>query len=234
MGSDLPKVLIEVAGRPMIWWVVKACRDARVGRCIVVISQDEERFASALADLAPFLYVRQDQRLGTGHAARQAEGHFADMPPRDVFVLAGDGPLLQAKTLERLLQAHRHSAAAATLATCILTDPTGYGRVLRDTAGQFAGIVEQKDAGEAQRKVCEINASYYCFRSDHLFAGLGRVRDDNKQGEFYLTDVPGLLKQAGQHVCLVDEVPAQDVLSINTPDQLVEVDALLRRRLGET
>jgi len=231
MGSALPKVLIEVAGRPMVWWVVQACRAAGAGRCILVVSQDEGPFREALGDRAEdCLFVNQRERLGTAHAAQQAQELFAGRPGRDVFVLAGDGPLVRARTLQRVLEVHRRRDAAATMATSVLADPTGYGRVLRDAEGGFDAIVEQKDADERQRAVCEVNPSYYCFRSDDLFATLPKVSDGNEQGEYYLTDVPGILKREGRRVCLVDEVPPEDVLSINTPQQLAQVERILRSR----
>jgi bifunctional UDP-N-acetylglucosamine pyrophosphorylase/glucosamine-1-phosphate N-acetyltransferase len=159
---------------------------------------------------------------------------FASLPRRDVFVLAGDGPLIRPQTLDRLLHVHRDADAAATLATALLDDPTGYGRIIRDEGGAFEAIIEHRDATEEQLQINEINPSYYCFASDKLFDGLARVGNDNRQGEFYLTDVPAVLKGGGDTVCVVDAVPTEDVLSINTPQQLAEVDAILRRRLDST
>lgn len=233
MNADRPKILFEVAGRPMLWWVVKACHDASVDRCIVVVSRDDRPVRAVLADLKPCQFVVQDRPLGTGHAARAAESCFASLPPRDVFVLGGDGPLIRAATLRRLLQVHRERSAAVTLATAVLADPTGYGRILRDAGGGFSAIIEQKDAHGGQLQVREVNPSYYCFRSDRLFAALAAVQNDNSQGEYYLTDVPALLKNRQSRIALLDEVPAQDVMSINTPEQLEAVDAILRRRVGE-
>ncbi len=232
MNSQRPKILFEVAGRPILWWVVKACYDAGVDRCIVVVGQDHDPVRTALDELKPCLFVVQDRPLGTGHATRAAQTSFDHQPPRDVFVLAGDGPLIRPATLRRLLQVHRESAAAATLATAVLDDPSGYGRVLRDSEGEFTSIVEQNDASGGQLEVNEVNPSYYCFRSDRLFAALGCIHNDNSQHEYYLTDVPALLKSRQERVALLDEVPPEDVLSINTPRQLEDVDAILRRRVG--
>ena len=149
-----------------------------------------------------------------------------------MFVLAGDGPLVRARTLGRLLEVHRRSKAAATLATAILDEPEGYGRVVRESDGSFTAIVEHVDATDEQLKINEINPSYYCFRSDLLFQALKQVGSDNEKGEFYLTDVPGLLKQQGHVVTVIEAVPPQDVLSINTPQQLARVDELMAERLG--
>lgn len=232
MGSDKPKVLFEVAGEPMVRWVVRACREAGVSRCIIVIGYRGQDVRDALANEPGCVYVEQKEQLGTGHAARMAEGLFDPAKPVDLFVLAGDGPLIRAETLSKLLAVHRQRGAAATLASAVLDDPSGYGRVLREADGSFKTIVEQKDATPEQLRVREVNPSYYCFRSDLLFSALGQVRNDNKQGEYYLTDVPALLKAQGRTTAVIDAVPPEDVLSINTPEQLAEVDRILRKRLG--
>ncbi|MEX0774966.1 MAG: NTP transferase domain-containing protein [Phycisphaeraceae bacterium] len=230
-GNTLPKVVYPVADRPMVWWVVKACRDAGVSRCIVVIGYKGELVQEALADVPGVEYVEQREQLGTGHATRMAEPLLRGQS-LDVFVLAGDGPLIRQATLEQLLDTHRRTGAAATLATSVIADPTGYGRVVRDADGGFGQIVEQKDATPEQRRITEVNPSYYCFASDGLFRTLRQLRNDNKQGEYYLTDVPALLKAQGKTVTVEDAVPPEDVLSINTPQQLAEVDGILRKRLG--
>ena len=126
------------------------------------------------------------------------------------------------------------SDLAATLATAIIEDPAGYGRIARTEDGNFDRIVEQKDASEEQLGIREINPSYYCFRSGDLFEQLSRISNDNASGEYYVTDVFRLLLDAGQGVSVVAAVPAEDVLSINTLDHLSEVDSIMRNRIGET
>ena len=232
MGGDRPKVLYEVAGKPMVWWVVQACRQAGVGRCVIVVGYKGDEVKAALAGEPGCEFVEQTQQLGTAHATRMAESILENQGDADVFVLAGDGPLIRGRTLARLLEMHRRAGAAATLATSILKDPTGYGRVVRGKDGSFEAIVEQKDATPEQLAIQEVNPSYYCFRNDLLFRALGEVGNDNKQGEYYVTDVPGLLKKQGKTVLVVDAVPAEDVLSINTSDQLAVVDGILRERVS--
>jgi bifunctional UDP-N-acetylglucosamine pyrophosphorylase/glucosamine-1-phosphate N-acetyltransferase len=148
----------------------------------------------------------------------------------DAFVLCGDGPLIRADTLGTLLALHRGERAAATLATSVIDHPQGYGRIVRGAAGRLERIVEQKDASDAERAIKEINPSYYCFRADDLFDALSRVTNKNASGEYYITDVFGLLRESGRTVAAVDAVPPEDVLSINDPTQLAEVDSILRRR----
>jgi bifunctional UDP-N-acetylglucosamine pyrophosphorylase/glucosamine-1-phosphate N-acetyltransferase len=180
------------------------------------------------------LFAEQIQQLGTGHAAMMAAPHFDNEVPVDVFVLAGDMPLIRPATLQKLLEAHRRTGAAVSLATAFLDDPTGYGRILRDDQGRFQAIVEEKDASEAQRAIREVNPSFYCFRSDRLFEALSKVDNRNQQGEFYLTDAPGQLARMGHTVTLLDEVAPEEAAGVNTPQQLEAAGALMRERQDAT
>lgn len=231
MGGDLPKVVHEVAGKPMVYWVVKACQEAGAQRCILVVGYKSELVREALAGVDGVEFVEQTEQLGTAHAVQMAEPVFEGQPIGDVFVLAGDGPLIRAQTLSRLVEVHRRTNAAATLATSIIDDPTGYGRIVRGSDGHFDAIVEQKDATAEQIAIQEVNPSYYCFDGQKMFKAIDQVGASNAQGEYYITDAPGLLKAGGQTVTVVDAVPPEDVLSINNPDQLATVDLILRDRL---
>lgn len=234
MGGDSPKVVYPVAGRPMIWWVVKACKQVGVSRCLIVVGYRGDEVRAALEGQQDCVFVEQNEQLGTGHATSMAQPCFEGRPTTDVFVLAGDGPLIRPQTLARLLEAHRTTDACATLATAILDNPAGYGRVLRGEQGSFLKIVEQKDATAQQLQVREINPSYYCFRSDHLFDALSHVSNTNAQGEYYLTDVPELIQRSGHNVTVVDAVPPRDVKGVNDMKQLAEVDEILRARLEKS
>jgi bifunctional UDP-N-acetylglucosamine pyrophosphorylase/glucosamine-1-phosphate N-acetyltransferase len=229
--EPIPKVVLAVAGEPMICWVVRACRQAGVQRCIVVVGYEADTVRQALAEFDDIEFVEQKEQLGTGHATAQAAPLFEGQPTTDVFVLAGDAPLIRPSTLEQLLSKHRNESAAATMATAMLDDPSGYGRIVRDEQGEFEAIVEHKDCTDAQRKICEVNPSYYCFESIKLFDALSRVSNDNNQGEYYLTDVPGLLKQEGDRVALVEAVPAEDVLGVNTTEQQQVANGILGDRI---
>lgn len=229
MKSDLPKVVHAVAGEPMVRWVVRACRDAGCDRIIVVVGHMQELVREALAG-EPVEFVVQAAQLGTGHAVRQAQPALAGRTG-DVIVLAGDGPLIRAESLRALRDHHRAVGARATLATAEIEDPTGYGRIIRDDAGRFLGVVEHKDATQAQRAVREINPSVYCFDADALFAALERV-ERSAGGEFYLTDAPALIAGAGAVIDAVRSLTAEEAVSINTPEELANVDRLLRSRLA--
>lgn len=231
MGGDLPKVVHEVAGKPMVWWVVQACKEAGAQRCILVVGYKADMVRDALTGVDGVEFVEQTEQLGTAHAVQMAQPAFEGSPLGDIFVLAGDGPLIRSQTLSRLVEVHRRTSAAATLATSVIDDPTGYGRIVRDADGHFDAIVEQKDATAEQIAVKEVNPSYYCFDGEALFKTLDEINANNAQGEYYITDAPGILKRHGKTVTVVDAVPPEDVLSINNPDQLATVDLILRQRL---
>lgn len=243
MRSDLPKVLHPIGGRAMVCAVIDACRDAGCGRVVLVVGHRQElvretiaREYGADASAHGIEFAEQPEQLGTGHAVRCAEGLFAKEKAAggsDVFVLAGDGPLIRAKTLRALLERHRSTGASAALATSVIDDPTGYGRIVRDGAGKFVAIVEHKECSPAQLAIKEVNPSYYCFDTKALFETLADVPRQPSNGEYYITDVPGLLLKRGRGVEVIAAVPAEDVLSINTPEQLGEVDAIFRAREAE-
>lgn len=232
MKGELPKVVYPVGGRPMVCAVVDACREAGCGRIVVVVGYRQDLVREALAGQPGVEFAVQDRQLGTGHAVLCAQDVVGDGgdEPRDVFVLCGDGPLIRAATLRTLLARHRESGAAATLATAVIDDPTGYGRVVRDAAGRFQAIVEHKNATEEQRAIREVNPSYYCFRQGDLFSALERVERNPVSGEYYLTDTLELLLAEGKRVEVVPAVPPEDVLSINTPEELALVDRIYRSR----
>jgi bifunctional UDP-N-acetylglucosamine pyrophosphorylase / glucosamine-1-phosphate N-acetyltransferase len=233
MKGDLPKVVHPVGGRPMVCAVVDACRGADCGRIVVVVGYKQELVRQALAEYSNIEYAVQEEQLGTGHAVLSAEPAFMGTGwAHNVLVLCGDGPLIRAETLRDLLRRHRESGAAATLATAVIDDPAGYGRIVRDERGRFVGIVEQKNATEAQRSIREVNPSYYCFREGALFDSLRKVERNPLTGEYYLTDTLSLLLSEGQPVEVVPSVPPEDVLSINTPDDLALVDRIYRSRGG--
>ncbi|GJM19599.1 MAG: hypothetical protein DHS20C14_18120 [Phycisphaeraceae bacterium] len=231
MNSDLPKVVHPVGGRAMVCAVVDACLDAGCSRIVVVVGYKQELVREALAAYGDTVeFAVQGEQLGTGHAVRCAEDAFKEADDSDVFVLCGDGPLIRSETLATLLATHRGTSAAATVATSVIDDPDGYGRVVRDASGAFERIVEQKNATPDELKINEINPSYYCFDAGALFETLRRVERNPETGEYYVTDVPAMLREGGQRVEVLDAVPAEDVLSINTPEHLATVDRIFRSR----
>ena len=230
MKSELPKVAHHAAGAPMVEWVVRAATGAGATRVVLIVGYQQEVVRDLFEGSGhPIQYAVQDEQLGTGHAALMAETTLAGFDG-DVFVLVGDGPLLRSEVLEKVHRAHVESGASATLATAILEDPTGYGRILREADGRFTGIVEQKDATPEQLRVREINPSIYCFRAEALWDALHAIEPSPVTGEYYITDVPALLIEQGDLVQVTPVASAEDALSVNTPEQLAEVDAALRAR----
>ncbi|MBM4008580.1 MAG: hypothetical protein FJ285_03205 [Planctomycetes bacterium] len=231
MNSDLPKVMHEAFGKPLVEWVVDAVVGAGAGRVILVVGHQQEVIRQHFAARSEVEFVTQSPQLGTGHAVDQArpllQGAAHSAP---LLVLCGDGPLLTTSTVRRLLDAHRGAHASATLATSVIPDASGYGRIRRNSRGEFEAIVEQKDCTPEQLKIREVNPSYYCFASGDLLDCLARVDNRNAAGEYYITDVFTLLKAGGKVVHVVDAVPADEVLSVNTPAQLQEVTDILKMR----
>lgn len=244
MQSDLPKVVHLIAGRPMVHCVVDACRAAGCKRIILVVGYKRELVEAAFhgtVGLPAGLGVEfavQEEQLGTGHAVQCCKPLLtaeAMKPGQPVFVLAGDGPLIRAETLRTLLDRHVSSRAYASLATSVIENPAGYGRIVRDAAkdgkpGRFRAIVEHKQCTPEQLAIREVNPSYYCFDCHSLFESLATLKRNEQSGEYYITDIPGMLLSQGKRVEVIDAVPPEDVLSINTPEQLAEVDAIYRSR----
>jgi bifunctional UDP-N-acetylglucosamine pyrophosphorylase/glucosamine-1-phosphate N-acetyltransferase len=232
MKSDLPKVVFPVGGRAMVCAVVDACLEAGCGRIIAVVGHKQELVREALAGSSVEFAV-QDQQLGTGHAVQCAVPMLAAetaQPGNEVLVLCGDGPLIRPATIAAMLERHRTAGAAATLATSVIDNPEGYGRIVRDSSGSFRAIVEHKNATPEQRAIREVNPSYYCFDAQALASALKQVTRNPLSNEYYITDVPELLLKAGRRVEVIGAVPPEDVLSINTPEDLSAVDALYRAR----
>lgn len=231
MQSELPKVCHPVGDRPMVCAVVDACLAAGCDKVVAVVGYKQELVREALAEYGDRVsYAEQLEQLGTGHAVMCAKDAMAGLSDRDVFVLAGDGPLIRPSTLTALLEKHRSTNAWATLATSRIDDPTGYGRVVRNAEGGFARIVEQKNATEQELAIQEVNPSYYCFRAGAMFEALDQTTKNELTGEYYVTDVPAIMLEAGGRVEVIDAVPAEDILSINTLEHLAEVDAIFRAR----
>ncbi|HZZ45106.1 MAG TPA: NTP transferase domain-containing protein [Tepidisphaeraceae bacterium] len=233
MKSSLPKALHEVCGRPMLHYVLQACYGAGCSRVIVVVGHGKEQLISAFSSDSRIHWVEQTERLGTGHAAKVCIPELQKIQG-DVFILAGDGPLIRAEVLKTLHNAHVDDRAAGSLATAVIDNPYGYGRIVRDDAGEFLQIVEESDATPDQRDIHEVFPSYYCFRSHDLIEALGQLKNDNKKSEYYLTDVYAILRQSGKRVLAVQAVAAEDTLSINTRQQLAEVDAIMQDRIQRT
>ncbi|QDS97978.1 sugar phosphate nucleotidyltransferase [Adhaeretor mobilis] len=226
MKSDLPKVLVPVKGRPMIRYVVDALKTAGVQRVVVVVGYREELVRKELAGIPAVDFATQGEQLGTGHAVMMCREQLADCHG-PVIIVAGDSPMLQATSVEALLAAYRENDAACLLGTVQKEEPTGFGRILRNAANQFVGIVEEKDATPEQRAINEVNVSTYLFDAQELLQSLDQLSDDNAQSEYYITDCPGILLEQGKTVLALPVLQQCEALSINSPDDLAAVEAAM-------
>lgn len=230
MKSKLYKVLHPVCGKPMVGHVVDMLERVQADRIIVVVGHGAEAVQSYLGNRVE--YALQEQQLGTGHAVLQAEPLLADEDGTTI-VICGDTPLVRQETIAEMLRVHREKGAAATLLTAELDHPQGYGRVIRDEAGQVVRIVEQKDCTPEEERVREINAGTYCFDNRKLFAALKQVTNDNAQREYYFTDVIGILKSQQESVIAYLTQDASEWIGVNDRVALAEAEKHMRRRISE-
>jgi bifunctional UDP-N-acetylglucosamine pyrophosphorylase/glucosamine-1-phosphate N-acetyltransferase len=232
MKTDVPKVLHEICGRPMLGYVLDACREAGIENIYVVIGYGAEQIKEKFSDAEDIVWVRQDEQKGTAHAVLCCKEHLGDFEG-ETLVLCGDGPLVRAEMLKTLIEKHRAEKSAATLATAILDDPAGYGRIVRDADGNIQGIVEHNDCTNEQLGIREVNPSYYLFNNKILFEALDKVRPDNIKKEYYLTDALSIIIAAGHKVAAVTAVRPEESMSINNRAQLSEISKIMRCRIAE-
>lgn len=227
MKSALPKVLHRVGGKPMLEHVLAAAKQAGSKRDIVVVGFGGDVVQTTIGEKAEC--VVQAEQLGTGHAVMQAVPLIKDFSGT-VMVLYGDTPLLTGDLLTKLYNEHKQSGAIATVLTAIMQDPTGYGRLIRAADGSVEKIVEQKDGTPEELQVKEINSGIYCFENSALLEALKKLTCDNAQGEYYLTDVLGILQQSQQKVGAMVADDYEQTLGINSRVQLAEAERILRLR----
>ncbi|PDO11094.1 MAG: UDP-N-acetylglucosamine diphosphorylase/glucosamine-1-phosphate N-acetyltransferase [Candidatus Reconcilbacillus cellulovorans] len=229
MRSRTPKVLHPVCGKPMIGHVVEAVRRT-ANRVIVVVGRGAEAVQAYLGDAVE--YAVQPEPLGTGHAVMQARSLVESGEAEVVLVASGDSPLIRPETLEEMVRLHAEKRAAVTLLTAERDDPGGYGRVVRAADGSVARIVEDKDCSPEEAAVKEINAGVYCFDRRLLFSALARVTNRNAQGEYYLTDVVGILCAEGATAAAFKTSDPAEAFGVNDRLALAEAERLMRRRIN--
>jgi bifunctional UDP-N-acetylglucosamine pyrophosphorylase/glucosamine-1-phosphate N-acetyltransferase/UDP-N-acetylglucosamine pyrophosphorylase len=230
MKSPKAKVLHEVLGKPMVVHVVEAARQVAGDAVVVVVGNQAEEVRREVSRCGKSLFALQEKQLGTGHAV------MCGLPllPADcgsVVILCGDVPLVRVGTLRKLIDAHSAEARDATVLVVELEKPYGYGRVLLNSQGGVRGIVEEADATEAERAIKIINTGIYCIKRGFLEATLPKLGRENAQGEFYLTDIIRLGYEQGQRIGVACGDDPDEILGVNTPQDLARVeDILLRRR----
>ncbi len=226
MKSELPKVLVEVSGRPMIEYVLDALAAGGIERTIVVVGYRAELVRSSLAHRQGIEFAHQAEQLGTGHAVMACRDLLTDHRG-PVLVVTGDSPLMQAASVSALMEEFERLPAACILGTASKEDPTGLGRILRNADGEFTGIVEEKDATHQQRRITEVNMSYYVFNCFDLLGTLDHLKADNAQAEYYITDCPGVLVNQTLSVRALNVLKPCESLGINTVDELSIAETML-------
>lgn len=230
MAGDKPKVLHEVCGRPMLACVLDACTAAGVGRIVVVVGYGKDAVIEAFSDRSEITWVEQREQKGTGHAALVCEETLGEFDGQ-TLVIAGDMPLVRSETLSELLADHASSGDAVTLATSVFEDPGSYGRIIRDEAGRFTGIVEESDCSDLQREVREVNISYYCFDNRRMFEALHAITTDNARGEYYITDAVRVMLDRGYGASAKATVSPADARGVNSLADLGIVNELMAKRV---
>ncbi|MFH8634200.1 bifunctional UDP-N-acetylglucosamine diphosphorylase/glucosamine-1-phosphate N-acetyltransferase GlmU [Streptomyces lydicus] len=238
MKSATPKVLHALCGRSLVGHVVAASRELDPENLVVVVGHAREQVQAHLAEVDPAVRTAvQHEQKGTGHAVRTALEQLSDsgvVLDGTVIVVCGDTPLLTGETLRRLGETHAADGNAVTVLSAEVPDATGYGRIVREAGtGAVTAIVEHKDATETQRAIREINSGVFAFDARLLVDALGKVRTDNSQGEEYLTDVLGIVREAGHRVGAAVAGDHREILGINNRVQLAEARRLLNERLLE-
>lgn len=229
MESSLPKPLHPLLGKPLIEYVLAAVQPLSGNPPVMVIGHGGEEIQQTLAGKARF--VVQEDLLGTGHAVQQAESILNDSPGL-VVVVYGDMPLVQQKTLEKLIDTQKGHTGPMTILTVIEEAPRGFGRVARDGSGQIQAIVEEADATPEQLKITELNAGMYCFQADWLWENLKKLELSPK-GEYYLTDLVGVAVEANQAVASVQVEDSRELLGINNRVHLAEASQILREKINQ-
>jgi bifunctional UDP-N-acetylglucosamine pyrophosphorylase/glucosamine-1-phosphate N-acetyltransferase len=232
MKSEKAKVLHEVCGRPMIGYVVDAARGAGARTIIVVVGYAADQVLECLRDEPDILFATQSEQLGTGHAVKVCRPLLGDYSG-PVMVLVGDEPLLRAEPLADLLARQSHEAAACLLGTAKVHDAMGFGRILRDSAGRFLRIVEERDCTPEERAIREVNPSCYVFELPLLWDALDQIGTSNVQHEYYLTDAPERLLAMGKKVIALNVLRPDDILGVNTRQHLAHAASLMQARIQD-
>ena len=249
-NPDKPKVMFELNGKPLIQYVVELALRINAERIIPIVGHKREQVIEFLTNLIPALpspteggsaelpegsedvsnvvfdFAVQEPQLGTGHAVMQTEKYLQDFDG-EVLILSGDVPLLSYETVEKLINEHFSNSHAATLLTAIFKDPTGYGRIIRDSEGGFVKIVEHRDASEAEKKIKEMNPAIYIVNRKVLFDSLKKITPENDQQEYYLTDIFNFIPKEKIGTVAADEI---EVTGINSVEHLTDMEKILKER----
>lgn len=230
MKSKLYKVLHPVMGRPMVQHVINQLKKAHLEEMVTIVGHGAEKVAEHIGDQSQL--VVQEEQLGTGHAAMQAEDELKDKDGTTI-VVCGDTPLITSETYQALFDHHEQENAKVTILTATAPNPAGYGRVIRNEKNQVERIVEHKDASKEERQINEINTGTYCFDNKALFQALKKVSNDNVQGEYYLPDVIEIAKKENEKVSAFMTTDFEETLGVNDRVALAQAETSMKKRINE-
>lgn len=230
MKSDKSKLVHKIYGKELVRRVVETAQKSGVDEVVTVVGYKKEQVQLVLGDTVKYAY--QEEMLGTGHAVLQAEEYLKDKHGK-VVVLNGDVPILRPETVRNLIKKSIDNKEYATVLTAIYSNPTGYGRIVRDVGGNIKGIVEEKDATEEQKKIQEINAGIYCFDIQELLNALKKIKPDNAQNEYYITDVIRIMNEDGLKTGAVIVEDNTEILGVNDKMQLELLTKVLKLRINQ-
>lgn len=226
-GSEIPKVMFKANGKPVVSYLIQSLHDAGLKKIVLVVGYKQEIVREYFKDEVE--YAVQEEQLGTGHATMSARKNL-EKKSDAVIVCCGDAPLFKSETITRLIELFKNDHPTIALITVGYSDPTGYGRIVRDENGNVEAIIEHKDCTDEQLMIEECNAGFYIFDSNWLWENLANIKTDNAQGEYYLTDVVKMAKEQGKKIGAVKVSDEAEVLGINTPEQLKQVEEILLSR----
>lgn len=226
MNSELPKVLVPANGRPLIEYVLDALEQAGIQRIIVVVGYRAELVIESLSHRKNLEFAEQKEQLGTGHAVMMCRSNLKDHQG-PVLVVTGDSPMIQVSSIRSLFDEFQKEEPGCILGTLLKDDPTGLGRIVRDSDDNFIKIVEEKDATDEEKQVGEVNMSTYVFDCQAMLESLDRLTNDNRQREYYVTDCPGILLSMDRKVIAAPVLKPCEALSVNNQDDLKAVEQAL-------
>ena len=229
MKSDKAKVLHEIAGRPMILYVIDAARNIVGDNVIVVIGHQAQTVRNLISETAQVHFAYQEEQLGTGHAVQCAVPSLPD-GCNEVVILCGDVPLIRVATITELIEGHLSAARDLSLLAVEVENPYGYGRVLVDEKRQVIGIIEESDASADQKQIKLINAGIYCINKSFLLKALPRLRTNNAQSELYLTDIMGIGHSENKNIGVMIGTDPSEVIGVNTVQELNRVETIMISR----
>lgn len=234
MKSKLPKVLHKVCGKPILQYVINACKKADIDKNIIIVGHGKDEVIKSFKNYSIIFKeqpIYEGAPYGTGFAVMQAIDEVTD--DSIVTILCGDTPLITYMTLDRLIEYHKAGKFKGTVLTAVLEDSTGYGRIVRTESGDLLKIVEQKDADEVELGIKEVNSGMYCFEGKALKYALNKIDNNNSQKEYYLTDVISILKNDGFNVgaCVISN--PVEIHGINTRVQLATSEEEMKKRINE-